>query len=418
MRPECIDVTPFAVLAPSATERDRAVTHLHRHCRYGRRRLRGCGGRHRHGCDDQSCTGGSAAIALARDSANPHELPPKRGFGGGGISMGDARASPVRTKSLATFGASVDVDQSSLWHDRAACQGGLGVAGLCPSCSSDRSSHRDQSAPTRRRRRAFRDHSRMCAAPRDVAVRQRPSASIAAPLGGYSTPATSPRAGRDAHRHQPRLLPPLRDVGRQGRKRQRAVLADRQPRRSPDDRCRASAPSHRASTTFHCTSTAHAGTLTISGSGGGVQPTPQSFDQPLVIPKVLTTANIRIPMKQVGVRVMPTGPLTTMWTYGGTYPGPTIGGPPAKTPRSPSSTTCRRRPVISVHFHGDHHAWTVRRAADEVPRHARQVAHLRLSAHATVGSRSVPPFHWYHDHRMWHDDAQQLAGLAGDVHRH
>src|SRR4051794_17947911 len=74
---------------------------------------------------------------------------------------------------------------------------------------------------------------------------------------------------------------------------------------------------------FHCTfhGAFMRGTLTITGSGGGVTPAEQSFDQPLVVPKVLSTATIRIPIKQAAVRVLPTGPLTTMWTYGGTYPG-------------------------------------------------------------------------------------------------
>ncbi len=70
------------------------------------------------------------------------------------------------------------------------------------------------------------------------------------------------------------------------------------------------------------------GTLVIEGSsGGGVKPTAPSFDQPLVVPKVLTDAHLRIPMKAADVRVLPTGPLTRMWTFGGSYPGPLIERP-------------------------------------------------------------------------------------------
>ena len=61
--------------------------------------------------------------------------------------------------------------------------------------------------------------------------------------------------------------------------------------------------------------------------------------------QVITAANITIPVERAAVRVFASGPKTTMWTYGGTYPGPTIGGPPARTPRSPSSTGCRLRPA-------------------------------------------------------------------------
>ena len=58
---------------------------------------------------------------------------------------------------------------------------------------------------------------------------------------------------------------------------------------------------------FHCIFHAATmrGTLTISGSGGGVQPAPLSFDQPLTRPRTLRTAKMRIPIEQVGVRVLP-----------------------------------------------------------------------------------------------------------------
>ena len=36
-------------------------------------------------------------------------------------------------------------------------------------------------------------------------------------------------------------------------------------------------------------------------------------------------------MRQAKVRIMPTGPRTSMWTYGGTFPGPTIKRPTGST---------------------------------------------------------------------------------------
>ena len=57
------------------------------------------------------------------------------------------------------------------------------------------------------------------------------------------------------------------------------------------------------------------------------------------------------------VQIFATGDPTSMWTYGGSYPGPTIVRPTGRaTPRSPSRTGCREARVMSVHLHGDHHA--------------------------------------------------------------
>src|SRR4051794_5885561 len=66
------------------------------------------------------------------------------------------------------------------------------------------------------------------------------------------------------------------------------------------------------------------GKLTIEGGTGGVTPAKIRFEQPFFRPKVLTDSHIRIKMRATSVRVLPHGPLTRMWTYGGTYPGPTI----------------------------------------------------------------------------------------------
>ena len=76
---------------------------------------------------------------------------------------------------------------------------------------------------------------------------------------------------------------------------------------------------------FYCTfHPGMRGTLTVIGGPVGDVPVPPAFEQPLRIPKVLTGDHITIPMKKADVRVMAHGPKTTMWTYGGSYPGPTI----------------------------------------------------------------------------------------------
>lgn len=154
------------------------------------------------------------------------------------------------------------------------------------------------------------------------------------------------------------------------------------------------------------------GTLTISGSPGGVQPAPQSFDQPLVLPQTLQKSRIRIPVKQADVRVMPTGPLTTMWTYGGTYPGPTIVRPAGKRTRVKFAHRLPSRGRLSVHLHGDHHRYE----------HDGQPARFLIGRGKsrtydyplTDGGRPLPAaFNWYHDHRMDVTTRNNWRGLQG-----
>jgi len=163
---------------------------------------------------------------------------------------------------------------------------------------------------------------------------------------------------------------------------------------------------------FHCAFHAMRGTLTISGSGGGVQPTPQSFDQALIIPKVLTTASIKIPIKQAAVRVLPTGPLTTMWTYGGTYPGPTIRRPAGRDTKVTFVNKLPTKTSVSVHFHGDHHSWT----NDGQPTRfliAQGKSRTYDYPLTDGGKPERASFQWYHDHRMAVTTRNNWRGLQG-----
>ena len=54
------------------------------------------------------------------------------------------------------------------------------------------------------------------------------------------------------------------------------------------------------------------------------------FSRPLVIPKVLTGSNITLTAKLADVQILP-GAKTKMWTYNGTFPGPTIRRPTGQT---------------------------------------------------------------------------------------
>jgi spore coat protein A, manganese oxidase len=58
--------------------------------------------------------------------------------------------------------------------------------------------------------------------------------------------------------------------------------------------------------------------------------TAPAFSRPLVVPRVLTGSNITLTAKLADVQVLP-GKKTRMWTYNGTFPGPTIRRPTGQT---------------------------------------------------------------------------------------
>jgi FtsP/CotA-like multicopper oxidase with cupredoxin domain len=154
------------------------------------------------------------------------------------------------------------------------------------------------------------------------------------------------------------------------------------------------------------------GTLVVTGGGGGLPPAPR-FEQALRIPRVLTGSHITIPMRRTQVRVMPTGPKTWMWTYGGSFPGPTIKRPTGSTTRV---TFVNELPKdagsMTVHQHGGHQ----RSADDGQPtRHLIAPGHRRTYTYRLrdAGRREPAAFRFYHDHRMDRTAENNWRGLQG-----
>ena len=155
------------------------------------------------------------------------------------------------------------------------------------------------------------------------------------------------------------------------------------------------------------------GDINVVGGGGGVEPERPTFEQPLVVPRTKTGAHIRLVMKRALVRTRPDGPRTSMWTYDGTYPGPTIrrrGG------RGTEVTVVNRLPkgagAMSTHLHGDHHA-----SADDGQPTTYLIEPGSSRAYdypLTVAGRPEPgSFFWYHDHRMDRTARNNWRGLQG-----
>ncbi len=157
------------------------------------------------------------------------------------------------------------------------------------------------------------------------------------------------------------------------------------------------------------------GTLTIEGESDGEVPVEPDFEQPLVIPKVLTGSDITIPMRKKDVRVMAHGPKTSMWTYARQLPRPDD----QASDRSDDPGDLRARPAAPGGLDDRAPARRPpelgrRRPAHDAPHQEGRPTHLHLPAarggEADAGGLQLLP-------RPPHgpDRAQQLAWAAGDV---
>ena len=163
----------------------------------------------------------------------------------------------------------------------------------------------------------------------------------------------------------------------------------------------------------------------------------RGFPAGLPIPPVISDPEIQIDIHPAKLPILP-GRRTTMWTYNGSFPGPTIRRPAGQetrvtfTNRLPSSAG-----ELSVHLHGGH----TPSADDGQPggltaRHAKSLycdVSRNLSARAAGNDLLIYPggerlytyplsedgaperaaFQWYHDHRLDHTGRNVWRGLAG-----
>jgi spore coat protein A len=161
------------------------------------------------------------------------------------------------------------------------------------------------------------------------------------------------------------------------------------------------------------------------------------FRRPLPIPRVLDGDELRIPIREAAVRILP-GRRTRMWTYGGSFPGPTIR---RRAGRRTKVTFAHELPAeageLTVHLHGGHS----RSSSDGQP--GGLTRSLPRSYYCDIprglprrksgndlliepGSRRTyvydlvedgrperAAFQWYHDHRLDRTAQNIWQGLAG-----
>jgi spore coat protein A, manganese oxidase len=186
--------------------------------------------------------------------------------------------------------------------------------------------------------------------------------------------------------------------------------------------------------------------LPLRGGGGGLlpltaEPSPAlaavPFRSRLPIPPVLDSDEIRIPIREAEQQILP-GRKTRLWTYGGSFPGPTIRRRAGQRTRV---TFHHQLPEkvgeLSVHLHGGHNRTQFDGQPGGLTQAQPSSLYCRiprgLSARESGTDTLLEPgksktyvydltedghperasFQWYHDHRLDRTAPHVWKGLAG-----
>ncbi len=161
------------------------------------------------------------------------------------------------------------------------------------------------------------------------------------------------------------------------------------------------------------------------------------FRAALRIPPVLTGAQIEIEMREAKVAALP-GRKTKMWTYGGSFPGPTIRRPAGE---ATEITFVHDLPAkageLTVHLHGGHNRSSEDGQPGGLTRRQPRAMFCDISGRLAPGDSGndllIAPggrrtyrydliedagperaaFQWYHDHRLERTAPNVWRGLAG-----
>jgi len=138
-----------------------------------------------------------------------------------------------------------------------------------------------------------------------------------------------------------------------------------------------------------------------------------AFSRPLPIPRVLIGSNITLTAKLANVQILP-GAATRMWTYNGTFPGPTIRRP---TGHTTTVTLVNNLPAsvgeLTLHNHGNHSTPENDGQPDEFLAASGGGTHTYTYTGTEAGGNERGAFQWYHDHRMDVTGRNVWMGLAG-----
>jgi len=141
--------------------------------------------------------------------------------------------------------------------------------------------------------------------------------------------------------------------------------------------------------------------------------TTTAFSRPLIIPRVLTGSNITLTAAATDVQILP-GAKTRMWTYNGSFPGPTIRRPAGQTT---TVTLVNKLPgtagELTLHNHGNHSSSENDGQPDEFLAAPGGGAVTYTYTGTEAGGNERGALQWYHDHRMDVTGRNVWMGLAG-----
>jgi spore coat protein A len=154
-------------------------------------------------------------------------------------------------------------------------------------------------------------------------------------------------------------------------------------------------------------------TLGTASAGPADAGRSKAFTRPLVIPKVLTGSHITLRASQTDVAILP-GTKTRMWTYDGTFPGPTIRRPAGQTT---TVTLINDLPAsagsLTLHNHGNHSTPESDGQPDDFLAAPGGGTTTYTYTGSEAGGDERGATQWYHDHRMNVTGRNVWMGLAG-----
>jgi FtsP/CotA-like multicopper oxidase with cupredoxin domain len=125
----------------------------------------------------------------------------------------------------------------------------------------------------------------------------------------------------------------------------------------------------------------------------------------------LTKGRLRIPMKLADVSLVP-GERTLMWTFGGTFPGPTIRRPAGATTRVTFVHRIPEAGTLTIHNHG-HHSAAVHDGQPMTELIRPGGRRTYVYRHVEDGEPLRGGMRWYHDHSHGRTNRNLWMGLAG-----
>lgn len=151
--------------------------------------------------------------------------------------------------------------------------------------------------------------------------------------------------------------------------------------------------------------------LAVFASAGGASHS-AAFLRPLVIAPVVRDASITLTAREADVQILDGAP-TRMWTFNGTFPGPTIRRPAGQPTQV---TVVNQLPAaagsLTLHNHGNHSAPASDGQPDSFlvpPGGSRTYTYSGVEN----GCKERGATQWYHDHRMDTTGRNVWMGLAG-----